>query len=220
MYIPEHFAEHRPEQLHRIIRDNPLGILVTEGESGMDADHIPFELDTGHGTYGLLTAHVARANPVWQRCAGGTPVMVIFRGAEGYISPNWYASKHETHRQVPTWNYEVVHVHGIMHVMSEEKLLRRTLALLTRHQESKEIKPWKMGDAPREYLDEMVSRVVGIEIEMQCVECKRKLNQNKSHADRLSVIAHLRERGHVELSSIMLANLEQPDQGAAPWTLS
>ncbi|MEX5551298.1 FMN-binding negative transcriptional regulator [Pseudomonas pergaminensis] len=220
MYVPEHFAEHRPEQLHRIIRDNPLGILVTEGESGMDADHIPFELDTGHGTYGLLTAHVARANPVWQRCAGGTPVMVIFRGAEGYISPTWYASKHETHRQVPTWNYEVVHVHGVMRVMSEEKLLRRTLALLTRHQESKEIKPWKMGDAPREYLDEMVSRVVGIEIEMQCVECKRKLNQNKSHADRLSVIAHLRERGHVELSSIMLANLEQPDQGAAPWTLS
>ncbi|XCY77761.1 FMN-binding negative transcriptional regulator [Pseudomonas sp. CBR-F] len=142
------------------------------------------------------------------------------QGAEGYISPNWYASKHETHRQVPTWNYEVVHVHGVMRVMSEEKLLRRTLAQLTRHQESKEIKPWKMGDAPREYLDEMVSRVVGIEIEMQCVECKRKLNQNKSHADRLSAIAHLRERGHVELSSIMLANLEQPDQGAAPWTLS
>lgn len=203
MYIPEHFAEHRPEQLHRIIRDNPLGILVTAGESGMDADHIPFELDTGHGAYGLLTAHVARANPVWQRCAGGTPVMVIFRGADAYISPNWYASKHETHRQVPTWNYEVVHVHGVMRVMPEEKLLRRTLALLTRHHESGESKPWKMGDAPREYLDEMMSRIVGIEIEPQRVECKRKLNQNKETRDRLSAISHLREHGHEALASAM-----------------
>lgn len=203
MYIPEHFAEHRPEQLHRIIRDNPLGILVKAGESGMDADHIPFELDTGHGAYGLLTAHVARANPVWQRCAGGTPVMVIFRGADGYISPNWYASKHETHRQVPTWNYEVVHVHGVMRVMPEEKLLRRTLALLTHHYESRESKPWKMGDAPREYLDEMVSRIVGIEIEMQRVECKRKLNQNKETRARLSAISHLRELGHEALASAM-----------------
>lgn len=203
MYIPEHFAEHRPEQLHRILRDNPLGILVTAGESGMDADHIPFEVDTGHGAYGLLTAHVARANPVWQRCAGGTPVMVIFRGADAYISPNWYASKHETHRQVPTWNYEVVHVHGVMRVMPKEKLLRRTLALLTRHHESGESKPWEMGDAPREYLDEMMSRIVGIEIEPQRVECKRKLNQNKETRDRLSAISHLREHGHEALASAM-----------------
>jgi transcriptional regulator len=203
MYIPEHFAEHRPEQLHRIIRDNPLGILVTAGESSMDADHIPFELDTSHGEYGLLTAHVARANPVWRRGVGGTPVMVIFRGADAYISPNWYVSKHETHRQVPTWNYEVVHVHGVMRVMPEEKLLRRTLALLTRHHESGESKPWKMGDAPRAYLDEMVSRIVGIEIEPLRVECKRKLNQNKETRDRLSVISHLHERGHEALASAM-----------------
>jgi transcriptional regulator len=98
MYIPEHFAEHDPDQLHRIIRDNPLGILVTTGETGMDADHIPFELEAGHGEFGLLTAHVARANPVWQRGIDGTPVMVIFRGADAYISPNWFESKHETHR--------------------------------------------------------------------------------------------------------------------------
>lgn len=169
----------------------------------MDADHIPFELDTGHGTYGLLTAHVARANSVWQRFPDGTPVMVIFRGADAYISPNWFASKHETHRQVPTWNYEVVHVHGVMRVMPEEKLLRRTLALLTCHHESSESKPWKMGDAPHEYLDEMLSRIVGIEIEPPRVECKRKLNQNKETRDRLSAISHLHERGHEALASAM-----------------
>lgn len=203
MYIPEHFAEHRPAQLRRIIRDNPLGILVTPGESGMDADHIPFELDIGHGEYGLLTAHVARANPVWQRCPGGLPVMVIFRGADAYVSPNGYVSKHETHRQVPTWNYEVVHVHGVMRVMQEDMLLRRTLALLTNHHESSESRPWRMGDAPREYLDEMVSKIVGIEIEPLRVECKRKLNQNKETRDRISVISHLRERGHEALASAM-----------------
>jgi transcriptional regulator len=203
MYIPENFAEHRPEQQHRIIRDNPLGILVTADGSAMDADHIPFELDTEHGAYGLLTAHVARANPVWQHCANGTPVMAIFRGADAYISPNWYESKHETHRQVPTWNYEVVHVHGVMRVMPGEKHLRRTLALLTRHHETRESKPWKMGDAPREYLDEMVSKIVGIEIEIQRVECKRKLNQNKETRDRLSAISHLRARGHEALTSAM-----------------
>ena len=203
MYIPEHFAEHRPEQLHRIIRENPLGILVTPDETGMDADHIPFEFDTGHGAHGLLSAHVARANPVWQRCPDGTPVMVIFRGADAYISPNWYVSKHETHRQVPTWKYEVVHVHGIMRVMQEEKLLRRTLAQLTRHHEASESRPWRMGDAPREYLDEMVSRIVGIEIEPQRIECKRKLNQNKETRDRISAISQLHERGHEALVSAM-----------------
>ncbi|MDH4558137.1 FMN-binding negative transcriptional regulator [Pseudomonas sp. BN417] len=203
MYIPEHFAEHRPEQLHRIIRDNPLGILVTPGESGMDADHIPFELDTSHGEYGLLTAHVARSNPVWQRCHDGMSVMVIFRGANAYVSPNGYVSKHETHRQVPTWNYEVVHVHGVLRLIQEDMLLRRTLALLTRHHESSESRPWRMGDAPREYLDEMVSKIVGIEIEPLRVECKRKLNQNKETRNRISAISHLRERGHEALASAM-----------------
>ncbi|NWB99171.1 FMN-binding negative transcriptional regulator [Pseudomonas gingeri] len=203
MYIPEHFAERRPEQLHRIIRDHPLGILVTLGETGMDTDHIPFDFDPHQGAHGLLTAHVARANPVWQRNPDGTPVMVIFRGADAYVSPNGYASKHETHRQVPTWNYEVVQVHGVMRVMQEEKLLRRTLALLTRHHESSESRPWRMGDAPREYLDEMVSKIVGIEIELQRLECKRKLNQNKETRDRLSAISHLRERGHEALASVM-----------------
>ncbi|MGY2198346.1 FMN-binding negative transcriptional regulator [Pseudomonas gingeri] len=202
MYIPEHFAERRPEHLHRIIRDNPLGILVSQGESAMDADHLPFELDTAHGAHGLLSAHVARANPLWQRC-DGRQVLVIFRGAQGYISPNGYVSKHETHRQVPTWNYEVVHVQGVLRVMPEEKLLRRTLALLTRQHEAGESKPWRMGDAPRDYLDEMVAKIVGIEIEPLRLECKRKLNQNKDHRDRLSVISHLRERGHEALVSAM-----------------
>ncbi len=102
MYIPAHFAETRPDELTRIIRARPLGMLVTQGDAGLDADHIPFEYDASAGSHGLLTAHVARANPLWQRCPSGTPVMVVFRGAEAYVSPSWYPSKHETQRQVPT----------------------------------------------------------------------------------------------------------------------
>ena len=114
MYIPAHFAEARLDELHRILREHPLGMLVTHGAEGLDADHIPMEFDSQGGSHGTLIGHVARANALWQRCATGTEVMVVFRGAEAYISPNWYPSKHETHRQVPTWNYEVVHAHGIL----------------------------------------------------------------------------------------------------------
>ena len=124
MYLPTHFAETRPEELSRIIRDHPLGALVTHGASGLDADHLPFEFDPDVGTHGLLSAHLARANPLWQRCPTGTPVMVIFGGAQAYISPSWYPSKHEAHRQVPTWNYEVVHAHGVLTVHDDERFAR------------------------------------------------------------------------------------------------
>jgi transcriptional regulator len=105
MYVPPHFAEARPEELHRVMREHPLGMLVSHGPQGLDAEHLPFEFSPESGPLGLLSSHVARANPVWQRCPTGTPVMVVFSSAQAYISPNWYPSKHQTHRQVPTWNY-------------------------------------------------------------------------------------------------------------------
>lgn len=215
MYIPEHFAERRPAHWQRIIRDNPLGILVAPGDSAVDAHHIPFEFDPDHGAHGRLSAHVARANPVWQRAVSGVPVLVIFRGRDAYVSPNGFASKQDTHRQVPTWNYEVVHVHGVMRVVDEQRL-RRTLARLTRHHESGERRPWKMGDAPKDYLTHMLANIVGIEIEPLRVECKRKLNQNKTMGDRRSAIAHLRANGHEALASVMQETLVQP-QEPGPW---
>ena len=109
MYIPEHFAESRLDELHRIMRAHPLAMLCTSGPQGLDANHLPFLLDADSGPHGRLIGHVARANPLWQSVAPGSEVLVVFRGADGYVSPNWYPSKHETHRAVPTWNYEVVH---------------------------------------------------------------------------------------------------------------
>jgi transcriptional regulator len=112
MYLPPKFSETRREELFRVIREHPLGMLVTHTSSGLEANHLPFLLDEDPGAFGTLLAHVARANPVWREVGEGAEVLVVFRGAQGYISPNWYPSKPETHRHVPTWNYEVVHAHG------------------------------------------------------------------------------------------------------------
>ena len=203
MYLPPHFVEPRIEALHRIIRENPLGTLVTHSARGLDANHIPFLLDPARGAMGTLQAHVARANPLWTEFAEGADVMVVFRGPHGYISPNWYPSKHETHRQVPTWNYEVVHAHGRLRIMDDEKFLRGLLARLTRHHEASEPSPWKMGDAPADYIDQMLKAIVGVEVDILRVEGKRKLSQNRDARDFEGVVTNLHERGNEELSAAM-----------------
>ena len=203
MYLPSHFAVTDTEDLHRIIRSHPLGVLVTQGVDGLDADHIPFELDHSAGPLGTLRAHVARANPLWQRCESGAPVMVIFRGAEAFVSPSWYPSKHETHRQVPTWNYEVVHAHGTLAVHDDPRVVRGLVARLTRQHEAAEPKPWKMTDSAPEYIDEMLSRIVGIQITLTSLVGKSKLSQNREARDRLGAADVLAERGHGELAQRM-----------------
>ena len=203
MYIPAHFAETRTEELHRIIREYPLGVLVTHGDDGLDADHIPMELDAESGPHGTLIGHVARANTLWQRCPTGTQVMVVFRGANAYVSPNWYPSKHETHRQVPTWNYEVAHAHGTITVHDDERFARRVVAKLTRRHEATEPKPWKMGDSAPEVINEMLQKIVGFEIAITSLVGKVKLSQNKEMRDRQSAANTLALRGHDELARAM-----------------
>ena len=203
MYLPPHFAVTDPEALHQLIRAHPLGALVTHGELGLDANHLPFELDAGEGGQGVLRAHVARNNPLWQEVKDGDEVLVIFRAAEGYISPNWYPGKQAHHQQVPTWNYAVVHAHGRIRVRDDARFVRRLLATLTRTQEAAEPRPWKMADAPRDYLEAMVAAVVGIEIEIDRLVGKFKLSQNKEAADRQGAIAALLQRGQEALGEAM-----------------
>jgi len=203
MYIPAHFAETQPEELHRIMREHPLGMLVTHGSAGLDADHIPFEFDADAGPQGALIAHVARANTLWQRCPNGTPVMVVFRGAQAYISPNWYPSKHETHRQVPTWNYEVVHAHGTITVHDDERFVRPVVAQLTRRHEATEPKPWKMGDSEPEFISQMLRNIVGIEVTITSLVGKVKLSQNREARDRLNAAETLETQGHNALAQAM-----------------
>ena len=200
MYIPAHFSIKNLELMHTIIQTHPLGVLVTMTPEGLDANHIPFELDAARD---VLTAHVARANPVWQQCGNGMDALVIFRGEESYISPNWYPSKHEFHRQVPTWNYEVVHVHGRMVVQDTEKFVRGVVGRLTRKHEAIEAKPWKMGDSTPEFIDGMLKAIVGIEITITRMEGKAKLSQNREDRDRLNASDVLARQGDLELANAM-----------------
>lgn len=203
MYLPEHFAEGRTEALHRVIHDHPLGMLVHHGDDGLDAEHLPFLFDAEVGPHGTLRAHVARANPVWQRVADGAEVMVVFRGVDGYISPSWYPSKHEAHRQVPTWNYVVVHAHGLLTVHDDERYVRGVVARLTRRFEADEPRPWAMGDSAPEYIDMMLRNIVGIEITVRKLVGKAKLGQNKEPRDRLGAADALDARGHAALARAM-----------------
>ena len=178
-------------------------MLVTHGTAGLDADHLPFEYNAAEGALGTLTAHVARNNPVWQRCPTGTPVMVVFRGAEAYISPSWYPSKHEAHREVPTWNYEVVHAHGTLTVRDDERFVRGLVARLTREHEAAEPTPWRMSDAPADYIDTLLRAIVGIEVAVTSLVGKSKLGQNKPERDRVGAADALDARGHAAMAQRM-----------------
>ncbi len=205
MYLPKQFAEPRTEELHRIIRENSLGILVTNTAAGLEGTHLPFLLDAGAGagSGGLLVAHVARANSMWRDVRDGDEVLVVFRGVQGYISPNWYPGKQETHRRVPTWNYEVVHAHGTIHVRDDEKYTRGVVARLTRQHEAVQRQPWKMGDAPSDYIAEQLSHIVSIEVRVTHLEGKRKLNQHHELQDREGAIRGLEAGGQHKLAQAM-----------------
>lgn len=203
MYLPSHFTETRPDELRRLMREHPLGALVVQGKHGLDADHLPFEYEAHDDGPGRLIAHVARSNPLWREVPSGSDVLVIFRGVEGYISPNWYPGKAQTHRHVPTWNYEVVHVHGRLAIRDDEKFVRGVVARLTRSHEAAEPQPWRMGDAPKDYLAEMVAAIVGIEIQVTRMVGKSKLGQNRDPRDVDGAIAALQARGREPLAAAM-----------------
>jgi transcriptional regulator len=208
MYLPSHFEEAREEELLRVVDAHPFGTLVVNGPAGLDANHLPFLVDEAKEEPRRLLAHVARANPLWKEARDGAEALVIFRAGDAYVSPNWYPSKHEQHRQVPTWNYRVVHVHGRLRIRDDERFVRGVVARLTRTHEARTgaARPWKMGDSAPEYIDRMLAAIVGIEVEVVRLVGKWKLSQNKEARDRLGAARALRERGEEELSEAMLAS--------------
>lgn len=205
MYIPADFNESRIEVLHSQIVQHPFGTLITHGKSGLDANHIPFELESNEGELGMLRAHVARANPVWQDIATGDEVLVVFRAGDAYISPNWYPSKHEFHRQVPTWNYIVVHAYGRVTIHDDEKYVRGVVARLTRTHEASQPRPWKMSDAPSDYLETMLKAIVGLQIDITRLVGKSKLGQHKEARDIQGPAEALLANNKLEIGNAMLA---------------
>lgn len=205
MYVPAQFEEPRTEILHSHIASNPFGTLVTHGKNGLDANHLPFELAPARGESGVLQAHVARANPVWQAVSNGDEVLVVFSAGDAYISPSWYPTKQETHRHVPTWNYIVVHAYGRITIHDDEKYVRGLVARLTRTHEATEPQPWKMSDAPTDFIDTLLKSIVGIEIEITRLIGKSKIGQNREARDIQGAGEALKARGHGKLGDAMLS---------------
>ncbi|MCB1549253.1 MAG: FMN-binding negative transcriptional regulator, partial [Hyphomicrobiaceae bacterium] len=166
MYQPPHHREDDLAVQHALIRAHPLGLLVTAGADGPEANPIPFVLDAAAGPLGTLRGHLARANRQWRDADTVTPTLVVFQGPEAYIRPSWYATKAETGKVVPTWNYAMVQVRGHLRVIDDAGWLREQVEALTRSQEDTRAAPWHVGDAPAAYVDAMIRGIVGVEIEI------------------------------------------------------
>jgi len=195
MYLPTHFAEQRPEVLHKLIEDHPLGLLITLNDAGLQANPVPFFLDADPaGGPGILRAHVARANPLWRETRSDVETLVVFQGAQAYISPSWYPAKAEHGKVVPTWNYVTVQARGTLRAIDDAQWLRAFVSRLTQHHEATQAKPWAVTDAPPDYIDSMLRAIVGIEIVLSSLAGKWKVSQNRGVADRTGVARGLRER--------------------------
>ncbi len=191
MYLPRSFAETHLERLQELIRAHPFGTLVVRDDGGgVEVVHVPFVLDASRGPHGTLRAHVARANPVW-RLFDGRAVLVVFAGPHGYVSPRWYS----TPDQVPTWNYAVVHAHGVPRPMEASGDLRGLLSDLASEHEAGAEHPWSPSELPPSALDEMLREIVGFTLPVARLEGKFKLSQNREPVDRAGVLRALRTRG-------------------------
>jgi transcriptional regulator len=179
MYLPKHFEQSDRAALIALMRERPLATLVVATPAGPTADLLPLEFDDAANT---LRGHVARANPLWKHA--GAPALAVFTGPEAYISPGWYASKREHGKVVPTWNYTMVQARGTLRAVDDAPWLHALVRRLTDHHERTQAAPWKVSDAPDDYVQQMLRAIVGIEIPLDALVGKWKLSQNRSAADR------------------------------------
>lgn len=206
MYLPSPFAEPRIEVLHEALRNAGLATLVTTGPEGLDASHLPLLLLPEPGPLGRLVGHVARANPQWRTTPEGSAALAIVLGPDAYVTPSWYPSKRETGRVVPTWNYVAIHAHGTVHFFEERERLLDVVTRLTERHEHARPRPWKVADAPPDYLDGMLKGIVGVELTITRIEGKWKASQNRGEPDRRGVEEGLRSERQQEMASMVRGN--------------
>jgi len=195
MYQLPAFREDRIEVQHELIRAHPLGLLITAGPGGLMANPIPFLVDAGTSALGTLRCHMARGNPQWRELAQVEECLVVFQGPQDYVTPSWYATKRETGKVVPTWNYATVHAWGRPRVVEDAAWLRHQLDDLTLSREGGRAEPWKVDDAPADYVVSQIKGIVGVELPIGRIEGKWKVSQNRPEADRAGVVAGLRQQG-------------------------
>jgi transcriptional regulator len=209
MYLPAHFEEVRPEEIAAIIQAAPLACIVAQTGEGLIANHVPL-LAAPDGT---LIGHVALANDMHRLIPDGQEVLAIFRGEDAYVSPNYYPSKAEHHRHVPTWNYQVVHIHGAIAFQHDTQAKRAAVGLLTRTHERRlnGAKAWRMADAPADYMEQMLGNIVAFRIAPTRTFAKSKLSQNREDRDYRGTVDGLRASGHEAMARRMQRRLSDAD---------
>lgn len=215
MYTPKHFEEPRIDVMHELIRARPLATLVTLTSGGLAANHIPLHLVDTPAPFGTLRGHVARANPVWSDFAKDVEVLAIFHGPDSYITPSWYATKQETGKVVPTWNYAVVHACGTLRIIDDAAWVRAQLEALTAHNEAGFAHPWAVSDAPHEYTEKLIGNIVGFEIVIAKLSGKWKVSQNQPAQNQAGVIAGLNNSNQhdaAEMAALVAANAKGSQQ--------
>lgn len=205
MYVPKHFEVTDVEVMHGLIRDYPLSAVVTLAGGHLNANHIPMHLSGSPQPYGTLRGHIARANPLLDGINAPIETLVIFSGANSYISPSWYATKKETGKVVPTWNYAVVHAYGKLNFIDDPKWLRTQLELLTDQREEQLPEPWVVSDAPFDFTEKLLESIVGIEMRITKLIGKWKVSQNQPIQNREGVINGL--NGNNGLGASQMAKL-------------
>jgi len=193
MFVPDHFRVDDVAQMHALMRGRPFAALVSAGASGLYGSHLPTVLKDD-GEFGVIECHLSRANPHWRDLAAGGEAMMIFQGADGYITPNWYPTKAETGKVVPTWNYAIVHAYGQPEVKDDREWLKRHVGELTTQQEKGEAQPWKLSDAPDSYIDVMTRGIVGFRFAITRLQGKWKMSQNREKPDWEGVVRGLEAR--------------------------
>lgn len=190
MYLPPLFAETDESVLRALIAAHPLGLLISASATGVLADPVPFLASVEHGVT-TLRAHVAKANAQWQHIKDGAEVLVVFQGADSYVTPSWYASKAEHGKVVPTWNYAMVQARGTARVHEGSDWLGKQVRDLTDRHEADRPAPWIVSDAPEPFVAAQLRGIVGIEITVAQLTGKWKVSQNRPEADRRGVHAGL-----------------------------
>jgi len=198
MYIPSQFEQPDIDVMHELIRNRPLATLVTLGPDGINANHIPLHLSPAPEPFGVLRGHVARANPIWRDLESDVDTLAIFHGPDAYISPSWYATKQETGKVVPTWNYAVVHAYGSLRIIDDASWVRSQMKDLTTHHEAAFPEPWAVSDAPEDFTEKLIEAVVGIEMVITRLSGKWKVSQNQPPQNQNSVIQGLNASGQAE----------------------
>ena len=211
MYLPSHFKEERTAVVHGLIRDHPLGTLVTLGPQGLDGNHMPFQIDPEPRPFGTLRAHVARANPMWREFSQDVEALAIFQGPQAYVTPSWYPTKQENGKVVPTWNYLVVHAYGPLRVVEDTSWLRNFVEGLTNRFEAGRADPWKITDAPDDYIQRQLSAIIGLEIPVTRLLGKWKVSQNRVPADREAVARGFRGAGDAVMAEWVQASSRRPE---------